>query len=298
MNVTSLRPSRSSVTLLRPGGRGDGAGPRRRGARVRGGQDDGGDRAHGRAAPPRHRGGAVQGRSGLHRPRLPHARRGPPRPQPRPGARRRRPDRPAGPPRRGRSAGRRRRGRDGALRRSAWPTATARPPRSPGCSGRRSCSSSTSAASPAASPRCCTASGRSTPGCDLAGVVLNRVGSPRHEEVLQGRGRRGRAAGPRRPSPPRRAGRAVAPPRAGDGGRARRRGRRGRRRHGRAGRRPRRPRCGDGARPPAAVRPSLVTGRGRESEKGARTPSSAHDRWWGCSAGRRSRSATPSTSSC
>ena len=49
-----------------------------------------------RAGQPR---GAVQGRAGLHRPRLPRAGRGPARPQPRPGAGRRAADRPAVPAR-------------------------------------------------------------------------------------------------------------------------------------------------------------------------------------------------------
>ena len=43
------------------GGRGDCARPRRRGPGVGGGEDDGGDRADGRAAAPWHRRGAVQG---------------------------------------------------------------------------------------------------------------------------------------------------------------------------------------------------------------------------------------------
>ena len=67
-----------------------------------------------------HRRGAVQGRARLHRPRLPHARRGPARAATSTRCwSASRPDRAAGPARRGRGGGRRRRGRDGAVRRAA-----------------------------------------------------------------------------------------------------------------------------------------------------------------------------------
>ena len=171
----AVRAAPGAGPRVSPGRRG----PRRRGARLRGrGQDDGGHRAHGRAAPPRHGRGAVQGGPGLHRPRLPHARRGPARAQPRPGARRRRPDRAAGPARRGRGGGRGRRGGDGALRRAAGRRQRVDRARSPGCSGRRSCWSSTPAASRAASPRCCTASVRSTPRSTWRGWCSTGSGRP------------------------------------------------------------------------------------------------------------------------
>ena len=262
-------------------------------------QDDGGHRAHGRAAPPRHRRGAVQGRPGLHRPRLPHARRGPARAQPRPGAGRGRPDRPAGPARRGRGGGRGRRGRDGAVRRAAGRRRTGRRRRSPGCSGRRSCWSSTPAGSRAASPRCCTASVPSTPRSALAGVVLNRVGQP----AARGGAARGRAevglpvlgALPRRDAlavPSRHLGLVTA---AEHGAAATRGGGR----DGRAGGRARRPRRGDGAGPPAAAGPAwppeVVTtrptadgsARGRRRARAARRSAGAR------AAGGRGRSAGP-----
>ncbi len=49
----------------------------------------------------------------------------------------------------------------------------------------RWCSWSTPAARATASRRCCTASRPSTASVRLAGVILNRVGSARHDEVLR-----------------------------------------------------------------------------------------------------------------
>ena len=94
------------------------------------------------------------------------------------------------------------------------------------------------------------------PAVDLAGVVLNRVGSPRHEEVLRAAaaevGLPVLGALPRRDAlavPSRHLG-LVTAAEHGDGGD------RGGRRHGRAGGRARRPRRGDGAGPPAAAGPA------------------------------------------
>jgi diketogulonate reductase-like aldo/keto reductase len=82
-------------------------------------EDDRRHRADGRAPQVRDGGGAVQGRAGLHRPRLPRAGRRPAGPQPRPGAGRHRADRPAGPARRRRRRAGGRRGCDGPVRRPA-----------------------------------------------------------------------------------------------------------------------------------------------------------------------------------
>ena len=118
----------------------------------------------------RARGGAVQGRARLHRPRLPRPRRRAAGPQPGPGAGRRAPDRAAVPARGGGRRHGRRRGRDGPVRRRGWPTGTARPRTSPGCCGRRWCWWSTAAAqSRSRSRRWCTGSRRSTPRCGSAG---------------------------------------------------------------------------------------------------------------------------------
>ena len=228
---------------------GDRARPGRRRARLGQREDHGGHRADGRAAPARHRRGAVQGRAGLHRPRLPHARRRAARPQPRPGARRGRPDRPARPARRGGRRDRRRRGRDGPVRRSAG-----RRPRlhGPGrCAARRAGGAGGGRPRAVPQPRRAAARvpPRSTPAgqrARLAGVVLNRVGSARHEEVLRAAADEvglpvlGRAA------PARRAGRSVPAPRARHRGRARGGGDGGGGRDGRAGGRARRPRRGGG----------------------------------------------------
>ncbi len=203
-------------------------------------------------------------------------------------------DRPAVPARQRRRRHRRRRGRDGPVRRAHRRRRHRRrgPPRtSPHCSARRWCWSSTPAGRATASPRCCTGSRRSTPRCGIAGVILNRVGSARHEERAAPGVRAGRCPGARRDSARRRiwpfrhgisgwsppSSTARRPARAVDAmtelvGRARRRGRR----RGRGGARGRR------------RRPWDPTG-GAGGLPGDRRDGRA---------ARRSASATPSTSSC
>ena len=201
----------------------DGAGARRRRPGVGQREDDGRDRADGCAAPPRDRGGAVQGRARLHRPGLPHPRGRAAGPEPGSGAGRRAPDRPAVPTRGGGRGGGRRRGRDGPVRRAA---------------GRR-------ARLDRARRRAAGGAGRA--GRRLPGAVAQRRGAvarvpvvrprdagrrggaqPGRQRAARGRAarrlRRGRAPGARRAAAAGGAGRAVAAPRAGDGGRARRRG--------------------------------------------------------------------------
>ena len=75
------------------------SGRRHRRARIRQRQDDGGDGTDGRTAAGRPLRRTLQGRPGLHRPRLPRTGRGPTGSQPRPRAGRRRPDRSAVPAR-------------------------------------------------------------------------------------------------------------------------------------------------------------------------------------------------------
>ena len=85
---------------------------------------------------------------------------------------------------------------------------------------RRSSSSSTRRRRGVRSPRCCTAS-RLGPGDAVGGVILNKVGSARHEELLREAPWPGRRAGPRRAAR-RRIAHAVPPPRAGPRRRTRR----------------------------------------------------------------------------
>ena len=147
------------------------------------------------------RGGAVQGRPGLHRPRLPRARRRAARPQPRPGAGRRGPDRAAVRARRGRRRPGRRRGRDGPVRRAHRRTATSAPPRtSPRCSTRRSCWWWTPPRRAARWPRWCTASASFGDGAARRGDPQpGRLGPARGAAARGVRG--GRHAGARRAAP-------------------------------------------------------------------------------------------------
>ena len=200
-----------------------------------------------------HTRGAVQGRPGLHRPRVSRAGHRAAGPQPGPGARRRRADRPAVPARQRGRRHRGRRGRDGTVRRphrrrTASGPRGAPPRRSPGCSARRWCSSSTPAGRARASPHCCTASRPSIRSvARSSGVILNRVGSTAaRRRAAPGVRTRGRSGARRHPAD-RRIGRAVKASRPGDGRRARASGAAGRRRDDGPGGPPRR-RRGGGAR--------------------------------------------------
>ena len=98
---------------------------------------------------------------------------------------------------------RRGRRRDGPVRRPHRRrrdrSRAAGPPRtSPACSVRRWCSSSTRAARATASPHCCTGFRRSITATRIAGVILNRVGSPRHERGAAAGLRAGGCPGARR----------------------------------------------------------------------------------------------------
>ena len=149
-------------------------------------QDDRRHRADGRARARGRRVAPLQGRPRLHRPQLPRARERPPGPQPRrlpvrPGA-----HRAAVPPRRAGRRRRRRRGRHGPLRRRVGP-------RRAGLHRARR-QAAARAGRPrrrrrvrwhARSPRSSTATRRSTRTSTSRGVILNRVGSEGHAELLR-----------------------------------------------------------------------------------------------------------------
>ena len=168
----------------------------------------------------------AQGRAGLHRPRLPRARHRAARPQPRPGDGRRGPDRPALPARLRRCGHRRHRRRHGPVRRKGRP--------------HEGSTAHVAALLDAPVILVVDASSQSRsvaalvhgfasfdPAVRFAGVILNRVASDRHEQVLRESLRGVPVLGVLRRDAA--ISHAVSAPRAGTGGRAVGRGARDRR---------------------------------------------------------------------
>ena len=128
---------------------------------------------------------AAQGRPRLHRPDLPRAGHRPARPQPRSVLVGESADRAPFRPRFARAPTSPSSKASWACSTVAAPPAKAPPRMSPGCWTPRWCWWSTPRAIDAPLPRWSTVSPATTPGVRVAGVVLNHVASPRHEQLLR-----------------------------------------------------------------------------------------------------------------